>query len=87
MENAQAEMRPYMDGVIRDVGDGRNSLTSPDGSGKTSVFNDSDNGSRELQKLLDAMSYVPERLARYEDGKFVAQRNGFISYIYTAKKT
>ena len=93
MENAQAEMRPTMDNVLKDVSDGRNSLISPDVDRTSGMFamtssDDDDAGtSRDLQRLLDVMASVPERVAKFESGKYVAQRNGFISYIYMANKS
>ena len=91
MENAQAEMRPHMDSVLKDVEDGRNSLTSDRTSGLFSMTssdeNHDDSASRDFQRLLDVMSYVPERVAKLESGKYVTQRNGFISYIYLANKS
>ena len=91
MESAQAEMRPHMDNVLKDVGDARNSLMSDRTSGffnmTSSEDNHDDSVSRDFQRLLDVMSYVPERVAKFESGKYVTQRNGFISYIYMANKS
>ena len=93
MENAQAEMRPTMDNVLKDVSDGRNSLTSPDADRTSGMFNmtssdeDDVGSSRHLQRLLYVLSSVPERVAKFESGKYVAQRNGSISFIYMANKS
>ncbi len=86
IESAQSEMRPVMDDVLRDVETGRNSLASPDAN-KQSFFGDAseDDTSRGLQRILDVMESTPERVAKFDSGKYVAQRNGVISYIYVAK--
>ncbi len=92
MEEAQVEMRPHMDNVLKDVSNGRSSLH--DVTDKSSVFSMTSSQhevspgvSHQLQKLLDVMSYVPERVASFEGGKYVTQRNGLVSYIYAANKS
>ncbi len=88
IESAQSEMRPVMDDVLKDVETGRNSLASPD-TNRQSMFSDGDSSeddtSRGLQRILDVMESTPERVAKFDSGKYVAQRNGVISYIYVAK--
>ncbi len=89
IETAQSEMRPVMDDVLKDVETGRNSLASPDAANRQSMFSDGDSSeddtSRGLQRILDVMESTPERVAKFDSGKYVAQRNGVISYIYVAK--